>query len=232
MRVFGRGRAWNSYARVQSWIGNLLRNRRIQLRRERVRGGRYLDLGCGLNTNKSLVNMDYRWHPAVDLCWDVRRGLPFEDGSLTGVFTEHCLEHFDLSIVEGILRECRRVLAPQGTLRIVVPDAELYLRIYFRQLGGDEAARFPFQELEKLDGDFAALLSVNRVFYQYRASPHGHRVMFDFQLLALLLRRAGFDSATRLTFREGRDPRLLVDSEGRQVESLYVEATTLGVGGQ
>ena len=222
-------RPLSSYAKVQSWVGTLLRNRRFQLRRQRVRELRYLDLGCGRNTHEQFVNMDFLWHPKVDLCWDVCRGLPFLDGSLRGVFTEHCLEHFDLSGVEGILRECRRVLAPGGTLRIVVPDAELYLRTYCRQIVGDSTARFPFQDRESMDGDFAAMLSVNRIFYQDRESPHGHRVMFDFQLLDLLLRRAGFAAAARTRFREGRDSELLVDSEARRVESLYVEAINPGI---
>jgi predicted SAM-dependent methyltransferase len=217
-----------SYARVQSWLGHLLRNRRLQLRKRRVRDLRYLDLGCGRNTNESFVNMDFLWHPEVDLCWDVLQGLPFQDASLRGIFSEHFLEHFDIMEVESILKECRRVLAPGGVLRLVVPDAERYLRTYCLQVSGSLNARFPFQERESMDGDFAAMLSVNRVFYQDRDSPHGHRVMFDFQLLDLLLRRAGFDAITRTRFREGRDLTLLVESEARAVESLYVEACVGG----
>lgn len=222
-------RSWSSYAKVQSWLGGLLRNRRFQLRKKRVRELRYLDLGCGRNTHEALVNMDFLWHPQVDLCWDVRLGLPFADGSLSGIFTEHCLEHFDLPVVEQILTECRRVLGPGRILRIVVPDAELYLRTYQRHSDGDVIASFPFQGMEGLGGEFAAMLSVNRVFYQDRDSPSGHRTMFDFRLLDLLLRRAGFAAADRVRFREGRDPVLLVDSASRMVESLYVDAATPGV---
>ena len=217
-----------SFAKVQSLVGSLLRNCRFQLRRRRVAELRFLDLGCGRNVHEALVNMDFLWHPGIDLCWDVQKGLPFANGSLRGIFTEHCLEHFDLAVVEGILAECRRVLEADGTLRIVVPDAELYLRTYQRHLTGDPGEPFPFQEQESLQGDFTAMLSVNRVFYQDRNSPYGHRTMFDFALLELLLRRAGFASAKRVRFREGREPVLLIDSEGRVVESLYVEALAPG----
>ena len=48
--------------------------------------------------------------------------------------------------------------------------------------------------------------------------------MYDFQLLKLLLDRLGFESARKVNFREGRDPILLIDSESRRSESLYVEA--------
>ncbi|MEO8276035.1 MAG: methyltransferase domain-containing protein [Thermoanaerobaculia bacterium] len=218
-------RRWTSYAKIQGQIGHLLRNHRFQLRRERIRGLRYLDIGCGWNVHDHLINMDYLWHPAVDLCWDIRRGLPFENGSLKGIFSEHCLEHFSISTVEKILSECRRVLAPGGTLRIVVPDTERYLRVYVRQCDADSAERFPFQEQEALRGRFVPMLSVNRVFYQDRDSPAGHRTMFDFPFLDLLLQEAGFRAAVKRSFREGRDPALLVDCESRAVESLYVEAT-------
>jgi hypothetical protein len=33
----------------------------------------------------------------------------------------------------------------------------------------------------------------------------------------------GFSSATKVSFMQGRDPKLLVDSPERSVESLYVE---------
>jgi hypothetical protein len=35
---------------------------------------------------------------------------------------------------------------------------------------------------------------------------------------------AGFSSVTKMCFMNGRDPKLLVDSPERAIESLYVEA--------
>lgn len=101
-------------------------------------------------------------------------------------------------------------------------------RITQRHLTGDCGETIPFQDQESLQGDFTAMLSVNRVFYQDRNSPHGHRTMFDFALLDLSLRRAGFASVARARSREGRDPVLLIDSEARVIESLHVEALAPG----
>jgi len=168
--------------------------------------------------------MDYLWHPAVDLCWDISRGLPFASGTLQGIFSEHCLEHFSISVTIGILRECRRVLRADGTLRIVVPDAELYMSVYCRQIGGDTGARFPFPLDPGPEGLVSPILNVNRVFYQDRDSPQGHRAMYDFHLLAQILRSAGFRSVERRAYRDGKDATLLIDSESRACESLYVEA--------
>ena len=218
-------RPLTSYAKVQAWMGRAIRNRPFQLRRPRVRGAAYLDIGCGLNTHAGFINLDYLWHPGVDVCWDIGRGLPFGDGTMQGVFSEHCLEHFPLTAVRPLLREIRRVLAPGGTARIVVPDAELYLRTYVRQIDGDASQSFPFQGQENLDAPWSPMLSVNRIFYQDRESLFGHRTMYDFRFMAQLLREAGFDHVIRCDFSSGRDPRLLIDTPDRRVESLYVEAS-------
>jgi predicted SAM-dependent methyltransferase len=217
-------RPLTSYAKVQAWIGALIRNRRFQLNRPRVTALKHLDVGCGPNTNSGLINLDYLWHPGVDVCWDIRRGLPFASASLQGVFSEHCLEHFSLSPALALLREIRRVLAPGGSVRLVVPDGELYLRTYVRQLAGDQTDPFPYQETEQQDPLWTPMLSVNRIFYQDRESTFGHRLIYDFALLSCMVGQCGFTDIRRRAFREGRDPHLLVDAESRRCESLYVEA--------
>jgi predicted SAM-dependent methyltransferase len=214
-----------SYAKVQALAGSLLRNRLFQLRRSRIQGLQYLDIGCGRNTHSKMINLDYLWHLGVDVCWDVTRGIPLASGSMRGIFTEHCLEHFSLPVAANILRECRRVLVPGGLLRIVVPDGELYLKTYNRQMEGDISIEFPFQQQESFDGIHSPILSVNRIFYQDRDSDHGHHFIYDFRFLTELLHYCGFTSVTRRSFGIGKDPALLIDAESRAVESLYVEAS-------
>jgi predicted SAM-dependent methyltransferase len=225
LSTFSLRRPLTSYAKVQAWVARLIRNRRFQLRRPRVLASAYLDVGCGPNTHMEFINLDYLWHPGVDVCWDLGTGLPFADGSLRGVFSEHCLEHFPLPEAARLLREMRRVLAPGGTVRLVVPDGELYLRTYVSQLDGDPAPRFPYEESERTHAGWTPIVSVNRIFYQDRESLFGHRTIYDFQLMEHLLRAAGFDQVIRRRFGAGADPRLLIDTPARQCESLYVEAS-------
>lgn len=225
LSTFSFRRPLASYAKVQAWAARLVRNRRFQLRRPRVRGSVYLDVGCGHNTHPEFINLDHVWHPGIDVCWDLRTGLPFADGSLRGIFSEHCLEHFPLPEAGRLLREMRRVLAPGGIVRLVVPDGELYLRAYVSRLDGSPAPCFPYEESERAQAGWTPIVSVNRVFYQDRESPYGHRFTYDFQLMQQLLLTAGFDRVTRRRFGEGADPRLLIDTPARQCESLYVEAS-------
>lgn len=225
LHTFSFRRSLFSYAKVQHLVGNLIRNHRWQLRRARIRNLPYLDLGCGPNLHNQFINLDYLWRPGVDVCWNILRGLPFGTGSMHGVFSEHCLEHFPVPCVLQLLHEVHRILCPGGTVRIVVPDGELYLRTYVNRVQGNSALRFPFETRESRDPLWTPMASVNRIFYQDRESLAGHRTIFDFDLLAKLLRHCGFSHVERRGFRRGRDPLLLIDTPERQIESLYVEAS-------
>lgn len=217
-------RPLHSYAKVQALFGRLRRNRRFQLRARHLFSRHYLDLGCGPNVHAWCVNLDYMWKPGVDVCWDIRRGLPFAAGRFAGVFSEHCLEHFDLTDASTILCETKRVLAPGGILRIIVPDAGLYLSTYARQTAGDQTVSFPFQAQQAADPAWTPLLSVNRLFYQDRNSPAGHRMLYDEAQLSRVLTLAGFHDIRRCEFGLGADSKLLLDTPARRIESLYMEA--------
>jgi predicted SAM-dependent methyltransferase len=212
------GRPISSYAKVQSIVSAIIRNRHTFLNKKNA--GSYLDLGCGPNTDLDFCNLDYGWHPGVDICWDVTRGLPFDDGYVAGIFTEHMLEHLTFKDALALLAECRRVLRKGGVLRIVVPDGQLYLSEYAKHLSG-QASAMPCGEEDKTR--FAVvtpMVSVNRIFRE-----HGHLFIWDYETLRLALLRCGFTNVERRIFGQGRDPKLLRDTASRKVESLYVESS-------
>lgn len=175
-----------------------------------------LHLGCGRNYLAGWINIDLA-HPrrSQDLSWDLRRGLPFPDGAAAAIFAEHLFEHLDIACGLRLLRECRRILAPGGVLRIGVPDLERYVRSY---LGAD-----PLIENYR-PGRPTRGIAFGEIFFFY-----GHRSMYDFETLELILREVGFTAVERSAFREGRitpSP----DSKDRQPETLYVEAIKPGAG--
>lgn len=89
------------------------------------------------------------------------------------VYHSHLLEHFAKADADGFLRECFRVLRPQGILRVAVPDLEQIARTYLVALeqadaGSVEwAANYEWMMLELYDqtvrqrsgGEMAAYLS-------------------------------------------------------------------------
>lgn len=207
-----------SYAKVRALLGNLRRNRRPQFAAPRLSARQYLDIGCGLNVHPSFVNLDYSWHPGIDVVCDITRGIPFPNHRFDGIFSEHCLEHISLASVDSVMRECYRILRPGGVLRIALPDGELYLRQYLEYLNGAEVV-LPCSSGDAFEGIYSPILSVNRIF-----RSHGHLFIYDADLLSKLLGRNGFHDIQKESFRSGRNPALLRDTESRRAESLYLEA--------
>ena len=98
-----------------------------------IRLGKHQRL-CGWLHRRGLLN-EQRFERILKLdqnvvCWDLRRGIPFPDRTFDGVYHCHVLEHIDREDAPGFLRECFRVLKPQGILRVVVPDLEVLAREY------------------------------------------------------------------------------------------------------
>ena len=62
---------------------------------------------------------------AVD--FRAKQRLPFDDGFARLVYSSHCLEHLDQAAVENVLAEAFRILQPGGMVRIVLPDAALFV---------------------------------------------------------------------------------------------------------
>jgi predicted SAM-dependent methyltransferase len=190
--------------------------------RNRYRGARGLkvQIGSGRNRVEGWVNID--GGAAADLRMDLRQPLPFADGSVALIFTEHFLDH--LAYPHGVARvlgECRRVLEPGGVMRVVVHDAELLLRAYVaRDVGFFRAIGALDPQSEVAPTPIAA---VNHLF---RFNGF-HQFIYDFETLEREFLRAGFSSVARSTFRGSAHPELNLDIDlpDRAPQSLYVEAT-------
>lgn len=97
------------------------------------------------------------------------RRLPFENGALTFILSEHFFEHLFFDEALDLFRECRRVLAPTGMMRVSVPDADL------RTYEAPEAVGFP-----KLSMPFS--------------HPNKHKTRWNVYLLAEALSWTGFEA--------------------------------------
>lgn len=201
-----------SYSKVQAVVSWFIRGKRFFIRRK---SASYLNIGCGANILDGFVNLDFSWNPGIDICWDLSDGIPLESDSMNGCFSEHCLEHLDFQTAIQTLREIHRILKSRATVRIVVPDAEMYIGEYIKHRRG-ESASIPYAEAFI---ELTAIMSINRVFRNF-----GHKYAWDFETLKLFLQKSGFESIKKASFLSGADKALLIDNVGRQVESLYVEA--------
>ena len=130
-------------------------------------------------------------------------GVPLPDRSADFVFSCHFLEHLDRDVAFRLLKDCGRVLKQTGVLRIVVPDLEYVLALHGRG------------EKEEM---------LHYFFMQCDGSSYSHhRWMYDYEMMADTLKRAGFANIRRCQFQEGQTPDLkLLDN--RAESSLFVEA--------
>jgi len=79
-----------------------------------------LNLGCGTDTKPDYVNVDVYSLDGVDRVVDLNATpWPWDDDSVAEIHASHVFEHLD--DMEETLRECARVLEPNGTLRVIMP---------------------------------------------------------------------------------------------------------------
>jgi SAM-dependent methyltransferase len=92
--------------------------------------GRLLDLGCGKapllgiyqSCTTAITTMDWAQSHGgefVDICHDISRPLPLDDGSFDTVVLSDVLEHMPEPL--ALLQEIHRIMQPGGTLLLNVP---------------------------------------------------------------------------------------------------------------
>jgi predicted SAM-dependent methyltransferase len=170
-----------------------------------------LHLGCGGNMLSEFDNADFfSWRKKNGIMeFDFRRPLPLLSESYIQIFTEHTLEHLMPIDANNLLKECNRILAPGGVLRLVVPDLDRYLDF--------ADGRIPHDKFRRYENYCEAIWHLTQ--------NNNHLSVWNYEMLEKLLRDVGFKAIKRSSYNASNCESLRVDSEGRMWESLYVEAS-------
>jgi predicted SAM-dependent methyltransferase len=185
-----------------------------------------LNLGSGFRPRTGWVNVDLS--DRADLSLDLRERLPFDDGTVDAVYTEHFFEHLSFPNLDdstawavetlarpsdalSFLREVWRVLAPGGVFDIVVPDVECVLVEYVRR--HDRALATP-----SWWGPAWCDTMMHRVNYVFRQGRE-HQYAYDAETLGRVLASVGFADVRRRPFDPGRD------ADNHAIGSLCMLAT-------
>jgi predicted SAM-dependent methyltransferase len=145
---------------------------------------RCIEIGSGEYPTAGCLHIDV-WRDAPHLeatapAW----ALPFPDNWAERILTIHTLEHIEPRLVARTLAEWKRVLRPNGLLRVSVPNAPALMESY-RRAGIDEKWALS----SALLGIYASKDVRSPLDLRDRAD---HQVLYDFELLASLLDEAGF----------------------------------------
>jgi predicted SAM-dependent methyltransferase len=148
-----------------------------------------LHVGCGQEAIAGWVNIDNQPLPGVDRVLDVRGGLPFS--GVEAIYAEHFIEHLAFEDGLAFLAECRRVLAPEGVLRLSTPNLDWVLTTHYR-----------WQDVTPPDRVLDCM-KLNRAFHAW-----GHQFLYNQETLGAALKSAGFAHVTFHRYGESERPEL------------------------
>ena len=94
----------------------------------------YLNIGCGNHFDTSWTNIDFKKTGDGVIAYNLLKGIPFPDNSFELVYHSHVLEHFSKKDGINLMKECYRVLKPNGIIRVAIPDLEQITCNYLRLL--------------------------------------------------------------------------------------------------
>lgn len=170
-----------------------------------------LHLACGSHLLDGWVNVDAFSSDRVSR-WDLTQPLPFDDGRVSFIFSEHFIEHLPKIRGAAFLCECFRVLRTGGVLRISTPSLEFLLDCY-RENRLDE-----WRELGWLPESASDLVNEG-------LRAWGHEYLYDFSAMESALRLAGFANVERVCWHRSIHEDLS-DLESRPFHSdIIFEAT-------
>ena len=139
---------------------------------------------------------------------DIVKGLPVADGSASGVYASHVLEHLSHDEFRRALDHTFTMLRPTGIFRLVVPDLKSRAQTYLQRVEqGDAKANDWFMHSSHLGLERRprGLQALARTIF----GRSSHLWMWDEDSIAAALTEAGFSAIRRCHIGDCKDPAFL-----------------------
>jgi predicted SAM-dependent methyltransferase len=168
-------------------------------------GPHRLNVGCGEKPRPGWLNIDL--DPRAELRLDIRRPLPFPEGSCAEIYSEHVLEHLAYpGEVEEVLRDWWRVLVPGGILSVGVPETAYPLASYVNRTDD----YFVWCRTQPWEPPWIET-RLDQINFHFRQQGLGfgqdHLYAYDVETLAARLTAAGFVDIAQRPYDPARDSR-------------------------
>lgn len=169
----------------------------------------FINIGSGNQKLSGFINIDIE--PGADIRVDVRDGLPFANKSVQGLYSEYFIEHLTQGEGLAFLRDCRRVLVPNGVLRIATPDLDALVDDFVSDRRHPDWERFGYDWV----GNRCEMLNL-------AMREWGHKWLYNEEEIVRLASIAGFKLMKRCARGESDHP-MFRGRETREGSRLVVE---------
>ena len=156
---------------------------------------------------------------------DITKKLNFPDGIVDTIFTEHVIEHLEITEAIYFMEESLRVLKPGGVFRVVCPMLDVLMN---SELAG-KSSKYEAKILESTYAqenlalqklgtqgieDFTRIFLLNDVFIH-----HDHKFIWTADLMVKVLQGVGFSQVQVRNIGEGINPDDCIE---RKCRSIYL----------
>lgn len=151
---------------------------------------------------------------------DATKRYPFPSARFDYVHSEHMIEHVPWEGGLAMLKECRRILKPGGTIRIATPDLKVLLDLYYNPESADAdryvkwMCKLALPNVPKQH----AIFVINKAVRAW-----GHQFFYDAMLLTETLQSAGFVDVRQVKPGQSDDPNLRgIEQHGRNIGDEWI----------
>lgn len=144
-----------------------------------------INLGCGWrNFGNEWIHIDNGDYPHLDIKTDIRK-IDLPDNYADLIYVSHVICYFDSDEIVSILNEWKRILKPNGILRLSTPDFKILTNLYTTgklNLNGIVGPLFGKMRM----GD-------EKIF---------HKITYDHETITNLLSNLGFTNIKKYNWRD------------------------------
>jgi predicted SAM-dependent methyltransferase len=163
---------------------------------------RKLQIGAGDNNSVGWLNTDIE-PMAEQVYLDATKQFPLPDSSFHYVFAEHMIEHVPWEGGLAMVKECYRVLAPGGKLRIVTPNLTKFMELLS---GASDADAQRFIKIKLGHHGWPITPVAGAYIFNHEVRDFGHQFLYEPGSLRNTLELAGFKRITQYRVVEKTDP--------------------------
>lgn len=161
-----------------------------------------LNVGCGTDYKVGWINIDNNSDNNIeelDLNWDLRKPLPFEDESVDFIYSEHFFEHLTVEESRVTIQDLMKRLKPGGTMRLAMPDLAVVVDTYLH---------IPLDKDPVINRHGMDFIQTRAEWMNMSFRWWGHQWLYDWEELERRFKELGFPNLKRCKVGKSTHPEL------------------------